>query len=290
MSVRKNEQGQYILKVGDVEKTFSEDELFQMAQKGFGAEYKFENAASMLKEAESASERAIQKFRGEVQNLLVQANQGDARAYEGVLDLMGVSGDAKYQQLQTFLELQKDPEEGEEETPAPRGKEKPVQFEIPEPVRKAASLVEKLVARGLTEDDAVDAILEAREMGRKNTKDRVYDEMVAELDKDPVLGRIIKQGGPRAEYIREEAKLRLRGRIRDESKYAPEQRLAVVKDLKRQLEVLGTQPTPIPGLGTADGISHIASQATEAPTPLPSTDGKYDENITQRLAHLVASA
>lgn len=286
MSVRKDEEGRYILKVGDVEKAYTEEELFQLAQKGFGAEHKFESAAQMLKDAEAK----VEQERNRLVNLLKAAQQ-DETAYSQVLDLMGYDAATKAQQLEAYRAAraamdEPDDEEGQDMRVQNRG---PAQVELPEELKTLANLARILRQRGLSEEEIAETLVSARERDKGDTRNRVYAELDADLDKHPVLGRIIKAGGAKAQRLIAEAREKLKGRIRDDGRYGPEQRAAVVKDLEGLVSELGAgaDPTPFPGLGSAPSVSYLDTQTEKAPEPVSIRDGDYDLNIAKRLAHAI---
>jgi len=292
MAVRKNEQGQYILKVGDVEKSYSEDELFQLAQKGFGAEAKFESANETLKAAETKAQQAVAQFSSEWANTLKAAKKGDVAAYSKVLDTMGMTPEEKSQEMAVYQEALRaataTPEE-EEESVKPTAK--PAAVQVPEEYKSAGNVFRVLRERGLSDDEIADTLMAANARKKSDNQNVAYQQLEATLDKDPVLGKILKSGGPKADWLRDEAREKLKGRILEQRRYDPNtQHDDVAKSLKRAVQEFGLpQTTPPPGLGVAPGIAHLTSHPEKPPEAASITSGDYAENVTQRLAALMAS-
>jgi len=298
MPVRKNATGdKYIVRAGDREVELSEEELFSRAEKGFGAESKFESAAAMVKEAEEKIKQAAADVEARYAGILQKARGGDLEAYEKVLDLMQVKGQARYDELARFSQLQQGATEEEEDTleeEKPRSTGRTARTEAPElppEVKGLQKLYNALSQRGLSEDEIADLLVENKERSKAGRREMAYSELKADIDKDPLLGRIVKKGGTRANMLENLAKEKLRGRIRDEQRYDADIRQAVVKDLKVLAKEfgIGADPTsPITGLGDAPSLSHLETQAAEPPKPVSVIDGNYEHNVLERLAHLAA--
>jgi hypothetical protein len=293
VGIEKTEDGKYILKVGDKTVEVDEEELYSRASKGYGAEAKFEEAAKIRTEAETALQNATAKLQSEFAGLLQKADGGDVGAYERVLDMMGVDVNEKWERIQDFKESNEAAEAADRGTPP--GKETPPvkggkELELPDNLAKAANLATALETQGYSLDDVVKILGKADQSQKAGIRDRIFQEMKEVLDKDEKLGKIVSAGGPKADRLVELAQQRVKGRILDGDRSGPELYGKVLQEVKDLLDDFGPgdTPTPATGLGPSPFVSRLTSQAKEPPKAESVTSKNYQENVAQRLAHMVA--
>lgn len=285
--IKKNEAGQWVLKNKDQEEAVDEAKLVQLAQMGYGANKKFEETAQTRKQ---------------LREDLVKADQGDVEAYARVLDMMELNDETKAEKLETYVSVWEEAyrrQAAEEEVEEPEVPARPAEGRrrMPEPVRENTE-PQKLSMEQLPE--SVQALVntlgsqEAQQLlsrlateVREKDRGRVYDETWGDVAKDEFLAKIVTKGGPRAEKLRSLAQDLIRGRIQGGDRYTPDTRASVVKQLRELAENfgVGSETTPIPGLGTGAGINFLEAQAEKAPERVSVTDPKWSENLTKRLAH-----
>ena len=291
MPVEKNADGKYVLKSGDTTVTLTEDELYERASKGFGAEARFEEASRIRTEAESSLAVATQKIKTEYQGLLQAADAGDVTAYERVLDMIGVVGADKYERMRDFQSGGEVPAEAPPATGTGAAAVEPPQVPLPAELRGAQDLVTAMQAQGIQTEDMVRILKNADKGHKKDIRDRIYSDVAAALDKDPVLGTMVSAGGPKAERLVELAKQKVRGRIFDGEKSGPDLYARVLKEVKGIVEDFGPgeESTPPPGLGASPFATQMLSQAKEPPEAASVTGTNYASNVAERLAHMMAA-
>lgn len=290
--MEKNEAGKYVLKSGETTVELTEDELYARASKGFGAEQKFEEAARIRTEAEGSLAAATTKLQGEFQTLLQQADGGSVAAYEKMLDMIGVTGEAKFARIRQYQEDNTEAPDAAvvaaaNAAAAAKGTA-PVPPAIPSRVVDLATAME---TQGLAVDDVVRILKNADKSDKTRIRDEIFADLRATLDKDAEVGKMISAGGSKAERLVELANQKVRGRIFDGERSGPELYAKVLNEVKGIMTDFGSGDTPTtpPGLGSSPFVTAQLSQAKETPDPKSVTAGDYAENVGQRLAHLVAT-
>jgi len=303
-AVRKTDDGQYVLKVGEAEKTVSEAELFRLAQLAHGAHQRFEEAAQLRQSTE--------KLAGTLREALLRADQGDATAFNAVLQFMGIDDTTRQAKLTEYTQAwaaargdgsPDNPDEDEEEDnmdestlpqetppqtpPGRREKSPPARKtqlaldDLPNEVQEAVKLIRH--------EGFINLLKRAAQDYKDADRQKVYDDVWSDVAKDSDLSRIVSKGGARAEKLRALTETLTRGRIHDGEPWGPGLRAAVIKELRSLAQEFGTGsgPIPIPGLGAGPGISHVEAQAEKPPDRVPMSDEKWSETIAKRLAHAV---
>lgn len=289
-TVRKTEDGRYMLKAGNTEEIVSEERLFQLAQLSFGANRKFEEASNARKDLEgqvnAAREAAQKETLQKMQQVLARAEQGDAAAYEKYLEFLGLDGADKEAKLNVYRQAwstESDSDEG-----AGSRESAPLDMtRLPKEVQMAAKLVQHLGPDRMAE------ILERSDRKfREDDRNAIYTETWSDIAKDDRLSKIVEKGGPRADKLRRLSDTLIRGRIRDGGKYGPDLRKDVVKELQSLAEEFGSgaAETPLPGIGMGPGLSLSGAQAEKRPDRKSITDPDFINNVAEELVYEVTHA
>jgi len=277
-TVRRTEDGKYVLKYKGEERTVSEGELFQLAQKAEGAERRMQEA--------HAQEQALGQ-------LLRKTKDGDLDAYQELLQRAGYADAEVQQELTAYREMlaaaqaegdvgDADPEEGE---PPPKSRASGRRSKS----SKGDSGEEKPRKLSVDElpDEVVAALSRLNERWQRDTREEVFAAVKSDLESDATVGKIVKKGDRKAARIVELAKKSVISRIRDGEKYGPQLRAAVVKEARELIEELGAGPEPTtpPGIGPGPGLSHAEAQAERRAERKSIFDPDYLQNVRNRMAH-----
>lgn len=291
-TIRKTEDGKYILKVKGEEREVTEEELFKMAQLAEGANKRFEQAAEFEKKSGELS-RTIESLK----QAYLLADQGDPEAFDQFLAGIGVGESTRKQKVEAFAKFWEQLRSGstgdeeEEEEPVTRKTTKQDPAELPEiPLDKLPKPLRQTL-EALGEKRFLKLMARLDREDRESDANRIYTEVFGDLEKDKVLSKIMSdKASPRTQVLQERAKEMIRDRIRAGGEYGPELRASVVKDLADFVEKFGagsSSPTPIPGLGIGPSLSGIDTQADKTPERVALGEDGYDDRAVQRLAHMV---
>lgn len=287
MPFQLDSEGNVVAKINGEEKKYSPEEferLLAEVQKGVAASQKFEEAARMRTEAENK----VAQFQQQVRDWLVAADAGDATAFARLLELQGVTGDRAAHKMRVYQQLW-DEARANRNRPAEEEEDEDVGEEddipTPTPARRKQVGIEDL-------DPSLQELIRSV-IGEKHekTRNQVFAEAIEALEKDPVLGKLMSKGGPRAEKLREFVKERVKGRIRDGEEYGPKLLQAVTKESRELVEALGAwgsdDSISVPGLGPGPSISHAESQVTTPPELKPLDDPEYGKGLLSKMAYIM---
>lgn len=288
MSIKKTEDGKYILTVKGQETTLTEEELYQKASLANGAEVRLQEAS----EREKAMSDALVRF----------DRDQDPEALEALLNYLPsdyISHEEKIARVQEFIQAQK-PEPESQPEPKPQSKPKPQPKSEPKPPAEPAvdeegegmkKYIQALQEKGFKPEHIALLMEEARKGYVSSREAEREKNMLAELEKDEILGTILRRGGPRAEIVKGLAKERLEGRYRSGIEITPNVRKLIVDDVKRVAKEFGKGDEPTsPGLGPSSGLSSTSTQATERPKSKSITDGDYNDYFRDLAAHIAATS
>jgi len=287
------EDGKYVLKYEGKEVPVSIEELYQKASLAEGAQRRMQEAADLRKRAEEAQRQTAQ--------LVTAIDQGDAEAYDTLVDMMDISPVEKASRKRAYRAAlaeaagerssagEEEEEEGEEEDVSERSQRRPASRSqaSPESIKKLQRALEMAEAMGDYTPDQVKFLLDhQRESYFEQERRRVLDDLEKGLASDSDVGRIIEKGGSRAEAVKGLAQELLIGRLRTQQ-YTPDVRAAVLGEVKRYAKELGVGggSTSLPGLGASPGVSISETQAHKPPERKATDDQAYTENVLARMAH-----
>lgn len=290
MPFKVNEKGEVVGVVNGQEKSWSQEQfqaLVDNAQKVEGANAKFEEAAKLRKDAEGLASSRVDQVNKQVAQYLKQADQGDVASYQKLLEIQGYSGEQLIAKLNAYQEAV------EEHQTAQRGGRKTgggEQQQQQAPVARGPIALKDL-------DPTLQDILKTY-VGEHQERQRqgIYSEGDVALAKDAGFGKIVSEGGARAEKLKAAMQRQIRSRIQDGEEYGPLLLQNAVKELKDFAGELGDWGKPqkeslvsIPGLGPAPGAIGLDAQATTPPVVPSINDPGFSGGILRKLAHEVTN-